>query len=81
MVYWKTYFATKSKKFLNKTYINGTQFIKNFENTYQEIIKEKIKIDFKKVKIGGDSAGMHQIIFQNNLKNLIIYLVINLNQI
>ena len=47
----------KQKSFLTKLMATGTHFDKNFGNTYQEIIKDKIKIDFKvKVKIGGDRA-------------------------
>ena len=46
----------KQKSFLTKLMATGTHFNKNFGNTYQEIVKDKIKIDFKvKVKISGDS--------------------------
>ena len=47
----------KENSFLTKLLVTGTHFDKKFGNTYREIIKDKIKIDYKiNIKISGDSA-------------------------
>ncbi len=48
----------KENSFLTKLLVTGTHFDKKFGNTYKEIIKDRIKIDYKiNIKIKGDSAA------------------------
>ena len=48
----------KEKSFSTKLLVTGNHFEKKFGNTFNEIIQDKLKIDYKiNIKIGGDSAG------------------------
>jgi GDP/UDP-N,N'-diacetylbacillosamine 2-epimerase (hydrolysing) len=51
------FLLNKEKSFLIKLLVTGTHFDKKFGNTYKEIIKDKVNIDYKiNLSINGDSA-------------------------